>query len=50
MKNRLICIFKGHRWDRVHGFYDQADFDAICLRCGKKSETYNEWKKRTHQL
>jgi len=45
MLNKIRCIFKGHDWDKRHGYYDYADFGAKCRRCGKKLETYTEWKK-----
>lgn len=45
---KLICFFKGHAWDKVHGFNDDPDFDAICSRCRLRSMTYTEWLERNH--
>lgn len=37
--NRLICLFKGHRWIHGTGFNENFDPQQMpafaCLRCGK---------------
>ncbi len=44
--NKLLCKLLGHKWDSVHGFHNEPNFSAICLRCGLQDESYEEWEKR----
>lgn len=38
-----ICYLIGHKWDQVHGYRNEAEFDAVCQRCGLKNESYEDW-------
>jgi len=46
MLRKLKCFLQGHAFDKTHGYYDEPAFGAVCLRCFKKAETREEWKKR----
>jgi hypothetical protein len=51
--DRIKCFFKGHQWNKVHGYNDAPAFGAYCLRPGctakNKNETKEEWQIRTGQ-
>lgn len=46
---QVVCLFKGHDWNRVHGFHNDPEHGAICHRCDKHYETRDEWRRRTGQ-
>lgn len=30
---RIICLIVRHKWDSVHGYYNEPNDGAICTRC-----------------
>jgi hypothetical protein len=50
MFNKLICKLLGHQPDKRHGFRNEADYGAVCNRCGYQYETRAEFEDRRSKL